>query len=387
MSILEKLLPYLVAEPTSVSRGEKFRAAFAAFVAVLIVALVSSQTLSGAGLPIMLASVGASAVLLFAIPHSPLTQPWPLVGGHFISVFIGIACAKLIPFVWLAAALAVSLSLLAMHLTHSLHPPGGAATLLPILGGSQVHAEGYHFLLVPVGLNVLVLLLMALVINNLRPGHRYPARAFPGRDKAHRHDDPAPLDRLGFSKTDLKKALQNLDIVLDISEADLNRVYGGIGAQAYRRKMGEITCGDIMSRDLISVGPETELEEVWALLRYHKVATVPVVDPDRKLVGIITLVDFLKRADLKKYEDFEEKLVKVIRGTPGAAAEKASKAKEIMVTSLVTVPETMHIVDLVPLLSNRGLHHIPIVDAEQRLAGMVTQSDLIAALYTGGTHA
>lgn len=387
MNILEKLLPYLIAEPTTVSRGEKFRAAFAAFVAVLLVALVSSQTLSGAGLPIMIASVGASSVLLFAIPHSPLTQPWPLVGGHFISVFIGITCAKLIPIVWLAAALAVSLSLLAMHLTHSLHPPGGAATLLPILGGSQVQADGYHFLLMPVALNVLILLVMALAINNLRPGHNYPAQAFPGKDKAHRHDDPAPLDRLGFSKTDLEKALRDLDIVLDVSEVDLNRIYSGIGAQAYRRKMGEITCGDIMSRDLITVGPETDLEEVWALLRYHKVATVPVIDLSRKLVGIITLVDFLKRADLKKYEDFEEKLVKVIRGTPGATTEKASKAKEIMVTRLVTAQESMHIVELVSLLSNRGLHHIPIVNDEQRLVGMVTQSDLIAALYTRSVHA
>lgn len=114
---------------------------------------------------------------------------------------------------------------------------------------------------------------------------------------------------------------------------------------------------------------------------------MPVVDPARKLVGIITLVDFLKRADLKKYEGFEEKLVKAIRGAPGATTERASQAREIMVTRLVTAPETMHIVDLVPLLSNRGLHHIPIVDAEQRLAGMVTQSDLIAALYTGGAHA
>lgn len=250
-----------------------------------------------------------------------------------------------------------------------------------------MQADGYHFLLMPVALNVLILLLMALAINNLRPGHNYPARAFPGKDKAHRHDDPAPLDRLGFSKTDLEKALQDLDIVLDVSEADLNRIYSGIGAQAYRRKMGEITCGDIMSRDLITVGPETDLEEVWALLRYHKVATVPVIDLSRKLVGIITLVDFLKRADLKKYEDFEEKLVKVIRGTPGATTEKASKAKEIMVTRLVTAQESMHIVELVSLLSNRGLHHIPIVNDEQRLVGMVTQSDLIAALYTRSVHA
>jgi CBS domain-containing membrane protein len=150
--------------------------------------------------------------------------------------------------------------------------------------------------------------------------------------------------------------------------------------------MGEITCGDIMSRDVISVEFGTELEEAWAQLRLHKIGAIPVVDTARRVIGIISLVDFLKRANLKTYETFEDRLIKFIRRTPGLSSEKPEVVGQIMATPAVTAQEDMHIVELVPLLSDHGLHHIPIVNAERRLVGMVTQSDLIAALYAGGSR-
>jgi CBS domain-containing membrane protein len=379
-----RFLPYLVSESTPLSLGEKLRATFAAFVATLVVGLVSSHFLHGSGLHIMVTSMGASAVLLFAAPHSPLTQPWPLVGGHLISAFIGIACAKLVPDLWIATALAVSLSILAMHFTHSLHPPGGAIALMAVLGSRHGLASDFSFVLAPVGLNALLMLLMALALNNLM-GRRYPARAFPARDKKHQHDDPKPLDRIGIDKGDLRQALRDMDVYLDVSEADLNQIYSRAGVHAYRRRMGEITCGDIMSRDITSVEFGTELEDAWALLRFHKVGAIPVVDPARRVIGIISLVDFLKRANLKTYETFEDKLIKFIRRTPGLTSEKPEVVGQIMATPAFTAREDMHIVELVPLLSDHGLHHVPIVNAERRLVGMVTQSDLIAALYAGGT--
>ncbi len=382
MNPLRRLLPYLVSDATPLSTAEKLRSAFSAFFALLVVAWVSSLFLHGAGLPMMVASMGATAVILFATPHSPLAQPWPVVGGHLISAFIGVTCAKLVPEMWFSAALAVALSILAMHFSRSLHPPGGASALLPVLGNNYVHSDGYHFLVAPLGLNLLILFVMALAVNNLIPGHRWPARPFPKKDTLHRHDDPTPLDRLGIDKDDLHKALRDLDIYLDVSEEDLNLVYSRAGIRAFRRKMGSIVCGDIMSRDVATVSYDTDLEEAWAQLRYHKVKALPVLDADRRVVGILTLVDFLKRADLKTYEGFREKLVRCVRGAPG----EKRVVGEIMAAPVVTAREDMHIVELVALLSDKGLHHIPVVDAAGRLAGMVTQSDLIAALYTGDAN-
>lgn len=377
------LRPYLITESTPLSMGERLRSTLAAFIAVLVVGYVSSRFLEGAGLLVLVASMGASAILLFVTPNSPLAQPWPLVGGHLIAAFVGVACAQLISDPWAAAATAVALAILAMHFSHSLHPPGGAVALVAVLGGDAVHAEGYRFMLEPVGLNVLLLLLAALVINNLLPGHRYPARPNSRKDTRHHHDDPTPLDRLGLDRTDLRNALRDLDTYLDISEADLDRVYSRAGIHAFRRKMGNITCADIMSRDLSTAEYGTELEEAWARLRYHKVKAIPVIDPFRRVIGVITLVDFIKRANLKTYETFEDKLIRFIRRTPGIASEKPEVVGQIMATPVVTAREDMHIVELVPMLSDKGLHHIPVVDADARLVGMVTQSDLIAALYTG----
>ncbi|NDP48150.1 MAG: HPP family protein [Sulfuriferula multivorans] len=380
---LQKLRPYLVSSTTPLSLGEQFRSSLAALAAILAVGYLSSLYMVGVGMVALVASMGASAVLLFATPHSPLAQPWPVVGGTLISVFIGITSASLIPDLWIAGAVAVALSILVMHLTHSLHPPGGAVALIVVLGGESIRAEGYGFMLAPVGLNLLLLLVAALLINNLLPGHRYPARPVSRIDRKHHHKDLTPLSRVGLNRDDLRDALRGLDIYLDISEDDLVQVYDRAGVHAFRRKMGNITCGDIMSRDLVTAEYGTELEEVWARLRFHRVKAIPVVDAFSHVIGIVTLVDFLKRANLKTYETFNDKLLKFIRRTPGTDATKPEVIGQIMATPVATVRTDMHIVELIPSLSDKGLHHIPVVDSSGRLVGMVTQSDLIAALYVG----
>lgn len=382
VALVRRLRPFLVSDATPLSLGEKLRSSLAAFVAVLVVGIVSARFIDGAGLVVLVASMGASAVLLFATPKSPLAQPWPLVGGNLIAVFLGISCARLIPDPWLASAAAVALAILAMHLTHSLHPPGGAVALLAVLGGEAVHAKGFGFMLAPVGLNVMLLLVLALAINNLRPGHHYPTG--PRRkDTKHRHADPTPLARLGLDRDDLRLALRDMDSFLDVSEADLDRVYAQAGVHAFRRKMGNITCGDIMSRDLVTVEYGTDLEEAWALLRYHKIKAIPVVDSFRRVIGVVTLVDFLKRAELMTYATFRDKLIEFIRPTPGLYTDKPEVVGQIMAAPVFTVSEAEHIVELVPMLSDRGMHHVPVVDAGKHIVGMITQSDLIAALYTG----
>ena len=380
---LVKILRYIAPENSPLSPGEKLRSVVAAFIAIFLVGYVSRLFISGAGLPILVASMGASAVLLFAIPHSPLSQPWPMIGGNIFPALIAVTCVKFVPDLVLAAAISLSVSMLVMLIFRCLHPPGGALALLPLLGDKSVHELGYWFVLEPVGLNLLILLSLGFMINNMLPGRRYPASAVPVRKDIHKHDDSAALDRLGINQSDLHNALKEMNTFLDVSEADLSTVYKMAGMQAYRRKMGEITCADIMSRDMVTADYGTDLEEAWAQLRLHKIKAIPVIDRAQRVIGIISLVDFLKRANLKTYESFEDKLVKFIKRTPGMASDKPEVVGQIMAAPVYTAKDTMHIVELVPLLSERGLHHIPIVDAERRLVGMVTQSDLIAALYAG----
>jgi len=125
---------------------------------------------------LLIGSFGASAVLLYGAPRSPLAQPRNLIGGHAASALIGVSAwlllGALLP--WLAAALAVSTAIAMMHLTRTLHPPGGATALIAVIGSEQVHAMGYLFVLIPVTLGALLMLLVALLVNNLSSTRRYP---------------------------------------------------------------------------------------------------------------------------------------------------------------------------------------------------------------------
>lgn len=142
---------------------------------MLGVMLISEAQLGLSASAGLVASMGASAVLLFAVPHGPLSQPWPLFGGHLVSALVGVACAKTISHPVLAAAAAVSLAIGAMAYTRSIHPPGGATALSAVTGGEAVHALGYQYVLTPVMLNAITILVAAILFNYLFPWRRYPA--------------------------------------------------------------------------------------------------------------------------------------------------------------------------------------------------------------------
>jgi CBS-domain-containing membrane protein len=123
----------------------------------------------------LVGSFGASAVLIYGIPTSPYAQPRSLLGGHIISAIIGVSCITVITsYPAIAAALAVALSLVAMHMTRTVHPPGGATALIAVVGGENIHALGYWFVLTPIALGAGLMLVIAVLVNNLSPHRRYP---------------------------------------------------------------------------------------------------------------------------------------------------------------------------------------------------------------------
>jgi CBS-domain-containing membrane protein len=157
------------------TNAEKLLATMGGLLGILGVALVSQSQLGLAGSTSIIASMGSSAVLLFAVPHGPLSQPWSVFGGHLISAIVGVTCAKLIADPMLAAAIAVGAAIGAMHYLRCIHPPGGATALGAVLGGDVVHQLGYQFVITPVMLNALTILLVALLFNAPFAWRRYPA--------------------------------------------------------------------------------------------------------------------------------------------------------------------------------------------------------------------
>jgi len=154
---------------------EKWVSGAGGLTGILGVILVSQAYLGLSGSAGLVASMGASAVLLFAVPHGPLSQPWAVFGGHLVSAVIGVACVKLNAPPLITSALAVALAISAMYYLRCIHPPGGATALTAVAGGDAVHALGFHYVLTPVLLNVLVILLVAMLFNFPFPWRRYPA--------------------------------------------------------------------------------------------------------------------------------------------------------------------------------------------------------------------
>ena len=142
---------------------------------ILGVMLISHAYMGLNGSAALVASMGASAVLLFAVPHGPLSQPWAVFGGHLVSATIGVSCARLNVDPVIASALAVALSISAMHYLRCIHPPGGATALTAVAGGDAVHMLGFQYVLTPVLLNVMVILLVAILFNFPFSWRRYPA--------------------------------------------------------------------------------------------------------------------------------------------------------------------------------------------------------------------
>jgi CBS domain-containing membrane protein len=367
-------------QPTTVPGTERMRAVAGALIGLLLTAGVSMALTGADKVPLALvAPMGASAVLLFCVPASPLAQPWSVIGGNTISALVGIACAHLIDSPLLAAPLAGCLAIFVMFTLRCLHPPSGAVALTAVLGGPAVHAAGFKFALLPVGLNSTLIVLAALLFNNLT-GRRYPHPQQSALQNVHATRDPVPSARLGFTKEDLDAALVRYGQVLDVSRDDLENIIFETEMQAFGRRFGVISCGEIMSKDVVTVDPDTALGEAWRILQRHRLHVLPVVDRARRIVGIVGQGDFLQHAELAGYQTVAERLRRLV-GIVGSERGLPKTVGEIMTAAVTTVRANEGISRLVPLMSNSGLHHVPVVENDGELLGIVSQSDLLAALY------
>lgn len=214
---LPTLRHWLGIELIEVSPLEKAVSALGGGLSVFVLIATTTWLLPGEAAHCVIASMGASAVLLFGMPHGPLSQPWPVLAGHVISALVGVLCAQSISQPILAAACAVGLSIGAMHQLRCIHPPGGATALTAVMGGEAIQQLGYRFVLFPVLANALLMVLLAVLINYAFQWRRYPA-ALSRLAKEPLHGEGAPTHE------EIIVAMKTLDSFVDISEEDLLRL-------------------------------------------------------------------------------------------------------------------------------------------------------------------
>ncbi|QYJ19097.1 HPP family protein [Achromobacter sp. ES-001] len=362
---LKRWLSAFAPAPVGVNGREKLVGVLGALVGLFCTEWVGRHAL-GAASPWFIAPMGASAVLLFAAPASPLAQPWSIMAGNLVSALIGVFCAQMIPVPGVAAAVAVALSIGAMFSLRCLHPPSGAVALTAVLGGPPVAALGYGFALWPVGLNSLILLCIAVAFNGAFK-RNYPRRhADPAQ--SHHTRDAAPSTRLGFSRADLDEALAQRGELLDISKEDLEDIVLAAELRASVRRFGDVSCADIMSRDVVTVQEHVPLDHAVRLFDKHRLQALPVLDAAGRYAGMVAQADVLARKT--------RPLVAMPDGTP---------AQELLVADCMRseVPFAtpgLPVIELARPMSD-SVHCVPVLDASRTLQGLVTQSDLVAALY------
>ncbi len=188
-------------------------ASVGALVGIALVALACAVLVPGH--PLLVAPIGATAVLLFAVPASPLAQPWPILGGNVISTLVGVAAVHTIPDASIAAGVAVGGAILVMSLLRCLHPPGGAAALTAVIGGPAIHAAGFQFAFLPVGAITLALLVTGWLF------HRVSGHSYPHRPMLNPAATPAPY-LTGLHRSDIDLALADMGETFDVDHDDLD---------------------------------------------------------------------------------------------------------------------------------------------------------------------
>jgi len=220
------------ARPGPVRFADVWRAGLGSLAGVAITAVVA-RLASGGDLalgPLLVGPIGASAVLAFAVPASPLAQPWSVVGGNTISALVGVAAARYVPDAGVAAGVAVGGAILFMTLCRCLHPPGGAAALTAVIGSQSIHDAGFAFAFAPVALNSIALVSLAMFFHRMT-GHSYPHQPLA---------PPAQVDEIraaaGFHLEDIDRALADMHESFDISREDLDLLLSQAELHALKRR-------------------------------------------------------------------------------------------------------------------------------------------------------
>lgn len=324
----------------------------------------------------LIAPFGASSVLLFAVPNSPLAQPWSAIVGNTVAAVVGVAVCLTVSDPVLRVALAVGLAVVTTILCRAAHPPAGAVAMTAALNPDAISHLGFWFALTPVGVGTTFLVSAAIVYARLT-GRRYPFRQFDDPSK-HRTQDRNPTERLSLSKQELGSILEGYGQTYNLGIEDLARLIGAAELQAAAHSSGVLIAEAIMSRPLVTVSADTEILTIANLFMRHRFTSLPVVGADGKFLGIIYQIHLISQARsdaLRLKRSYFSAFARMV--DQGWARPRI--ATEIMSVGSPRATMNTPIAALLPLMADGEVEAIPVLK-HGRLAGIVTQTDLIAAL-------
>ncbi|MBP5857336.1 HPP family protein [Marivibrio halodurans] len=324
----------------------------------------------------LIAPFGASAVLLFAVPNSPLAQPWSAIVGNTVAAAVGVAVCLSVPEPIPRIALAVGLAITATILCRAVHPPAGAVAMTAAMSPDAVADLGFRFAITPVATGTVILVVIAAAYARLT-GRRYPFRQF---DAPNRHgtQDPEPMERIGLTKEELTELLERYRQSFNLGVEDLARLIGAAGMQAATHGTGPMTAADIMSRNLVTVDPSAPLAHVADLFRRHGFTSLPVVGEHDGFLGVIFQMHLIERIGAQAHR-LDRGLRPAMRRLLIRETMPPPCASDLMNTTPPRAAPTTPVAALLPMMASGDVDAVPIL-ADGDLVGIVTRTDLIGAL-------
>ncbi len=369
--LFNKFIHDLLPEATAVSWPERFRSAFGVALALLaIISLGLLFTSNGYSSPWIVASMGASAFLLFVLPSSPMAQPWAVVGGSCVSAVVGIICTRFVHDLAFLIPLSVGLAILAMFALRCLHAPAAALALLIPLNG----LIDFHFVLFPVLGNSALLVVCAMIYNSIT------GKQYPHRPKVVLDSSPLQKQERKIEDEEINAVLASYNQVLDISKDDLANLISQVEHGAYQKKLQSMLCKNIMTTEVLYVEMDSPLDQAWNLLRNRHVKALPVIDGARRVLGIITLEDFIKSAAVDFHQSFGQRIRGFMRTAVPGLNSLPNAVGQVMSKPVRVISESRNMLDLAEIFCSDGHHHIPVIDDNRKLVGMITQSDFVKAI-------
>lgn len=324
----------------------------------------------------LVAPFGASSVLLFAVPNSPLAQPWSAIVGNTVAAIIGVAVCLLVPDQTLRIALAVGLAVTATILCRAVHPPAGAVAMTAAMSPDAIEQLGFWFAIAPIAVGTTTLVILATLYARLT-GRHYPFRQFDDLSK-HATEDRNPTERLGLTEHELTGILERYSQSFNLGVEDLARLIGAAELLAAAQSSGPLTAKDIMSRNLITVSLNTSLGEIADLFRQHRFTSLPVVGADKAFKGVIFQMHLINQARADALR-LERGYWAALRRLLSREWTKQLTAGDIMSAAVPRATTNTPIGVLLPMLADGYTDAVPVLEYG-KIVGIVTRTDLIAAI-------
>lgn len=322
----------------------------------------------------LFAPLGATAVLVFAVHTGPLSQPWSCVVGNTVAAVWALLVAAWLPPLG-AAPIAVGGAIALMQLTRSLHPPGGAVALLLVLEAQHGMQHPWYYALLPVGLLTLVLVVLGMLYHRVW-GKQYPLQV-QSSAKPQQH---LPSDNL--SNADLQALLSRFDQNYNMTSEELGQLVRAAEEQAIARRFGSVTCAQVMTPSPWTCSPDDTLETVAAQFHQHPIKSLPVVDAQGKLLGVVVrmvLFDWLWQQSRTNVRKARRGLLWWDRKEPQPVHIQAA---DMMEAAPLSVEDSTPVS---ALLEELAVHTVPFVAVlrDGRLVGLITRTDVMRILFQG----